>query len=60
MSSVAEISEAISQLPPEDFTLLPEDLRDLEIARAALAELEAGEKSKAWSAVKAKLDALHG
>lgn len=40
MSSVAEIEEAAAKLPPEDFARLLEDLRDLEIARTALAEIE--------------------
>jgi len=42
MSTVAEIEEAASKLPPDDFERLMEDLRDLEIARAALAEIETG------------------
>jgi hypothetical protein len=42
MSSVAEIEEAAASLPPKEFARLLEDLRDLEIARTALAEIDRG------------------
>lgn len=42
MSMVAEIEEAASKLPPADFERLMEDLCDMQIARDALAEIEAG------------------
>lgn len=60
MSTVAEIEEAVSKLPPDDFERLMEDLRDLQIARTALAEIEAGEKPVLWENLKSELDALHG
>ncbi len=60
MSTVAEIEEAASKLPPADFEQLMEDLRDLEIARAALAEIKAGDKPVPWEHLKKELDALHG
>ncbi len=40
MSTVAEIEDAVEKLQREDFTKLMEDLRDLELARAALEEIE--------------------
>jgi PHD/YefM family antitoxin component YafN of YafNO toxin-antitoxin module len=42
MSTVAEIEEAVSALPAGDFERLMEDLRDLQLARERLAEIEAG------------------
>lgn len=60
MGSVAEIEEAAASLPPDEFARLLEDLRDLEIARAALARVEAGEKPVPWEQLKPELDALHG
>ncbi len=40
--SVAEIEEAAAKLLPDDFERLVDDLRDLQIARATLTEIEAG------------------
>lgn len=61
MSTVVEIEEAVSKLPPEDFERLMEDLRDLQMARNALAEIEAGrEETIPWNILKAELDAIHG
>ncbi|MEI6073446.1 MAG: hypothetical protein WCS31_16790 [Verrucomicrobiae bacterium] len=40
MSTVAEIEDAVEKLQMEDFAKLMEDLRDLELARAALEEIE--------------------
>lgn len=59
MSTVVEIEEAAAKLPSADFERLLEDLRDLQIARDALAEIEAGEKPVAWERLKSELDALH-
>jgi PHD/YefM family antitoxin component YafN of YafNO toxin-antitoxin module len=42
MSTVAEIEEAVSALPADDFERLMGDLRDLQLARERLAEIEAG------------------
>ena len=42
MSTVVEIEEAVSKLPPEDFEGLMEDLIDLKLARDRLAEIDAG------------------
>ncbi len=55
MSTVAEIEEAVAKLPPDDFARLMEDLRDLAAARAALAEIEAGEKPAPLEEVAARL-----
>lgn len=61
MSTVVEIEEAVSQLPPEDFERLMEDLRDLQMARNALSEIKAGnEEPVPWNTLKAELDALQG
>jgi len=60
MSTVAEIEEAIVRLPAEEFAQLLEDLRDIEVARAAIAEAsEAGEPPKQWIPLRSELDALH-
>jgi len=40
MSTVAEIEDAVEKLQMEDFAKLMEDLRDLELARAALEDIE--------------------
>ena len=60
MNSLTEIEEAAASLPPGDFARLLEDLRDLEIARSALAEADAAEKPVPWEQLKAELDAIHG
>jgi hypothetical protein len=61
MSTVAEIEEAISRLPAEEFAQILEDLRDIEAARSALSEAsDAGQSPKEWSRLRAELDALHG
>lgn len=59
--SLVEIEEAAAKLPPADLARLLEDLRDLEIARTALAEIEAGkDQPVSWEHLKTELDALHG
>lgn len=59
--SLVEIEEAAAKLPPGDLARLLEDLHDLEIARTALAEIEAGgDKPVRWEDLKAELDAIHG
>jgi len=45
MSTVTEIEEAAAKLPPADFARLLEDLRDLQMARATLAEMDAAGES---------------
>ncbi|MBE2179437.1 MAG: hypothetical protein IAE97_03105 [Chthoniobacterales bacterium] len=45
MSTVTEIEEAAAKLPPADLARLLEDLRDLQIARTALAEVVSGEET---------------
>ncbi len=57
MSTVAEIEEAASKLPPDDFGRLMEDLLDLKLAREVLAS---GEETIPWEKLKPELDALHG
>jgi hypothetical protein len=47
MSAVTEIEEAAAKLPPADFARLVEDLRDLQMARATLAEMEASGETPA-------------
>lgn len=45
MSTVTEIEEAAAKLAPADLARLLEDLRDLQIARTALAEIASGEET---------------
>jgi len=47
MSAVTEIEEAAAKLRPADFARLVEDLRDLQMARATLAEMEASGETPA-------------
>lgn len=60
MSTVLEIEAAASKLPLADLSQLLEDLQDLAAARAALSEIEEGDKPVPWSKLKQELDALHG
>lgn len=55
MSTLAEIEAAAAKLAPQDFAQLLEDLHDLAEARAALAEIEAGEKPASVDEVAARL-----
>jgi hypothetical protein len=60
MCAVAEIEEAIVRLPTEEFAQLLEDLRDIEVAHAAIAEAsEAGELPRQWIPLRSELDAAH-
>ena len=60
MRTISEIEEAASKLPLADLSQLLEDLQDLATARAALSEIEAGDKPVPWQDLKHELDAIHG
>lgn len=45
MSTVTEIEEAAAKLPAADLARLLEDLRDLQMARTTLAEMDAAGES---------------
>jgi len=60
MSTVAEIEEAISRLPSDEFARLLEDLRDIETARACLNEAsKAGEHPATWNQLRQELRGCH-
>ena len=59
MSTVAEIEEAVAKLPAADFARLGQVAQVFEQARAALAEIEAGEKPAPLDEVAARLGLQH-